>query len=193
MHSAIGYILIVCGILGLLAASVLMLEKIALLKDPSYDPSCNLNPIISCGSVMKTDQASAFGISNSIIGIIGFSVVTTIGFAVIAGAQFKKWFWRGLQLGSLFGVAFSMWLFYQGVYIIGAVCPYCALIWVVSIALFWYLLLYNLRAGNIPTPARFKKAAAFAQNHHGNILTVFYAVLVVIILTHFWYYWLTLL
>jgi uncharacterized membrane protein len=190
---SIGYILAICGMIGLFAASVLMVEKIKLLQDPNYQPSCNLNPIISCGSVMKTDQASAFGISNSIIGIIGFSVITTIGFAVIAGAQFKEWFWQGLQVGSVLGVGFSMWLFYEGIYNIKAVCPYCAGIWLVTIAIFWYTLLYNLRVGNIPTPPRLKKVVNFAQKHHGNILITWYAVLIVIILTHFWYYWSTLI
>lgn len=190
---SIGYILAVCGMIGLFAASVLMVEKIKLLQNPGYQPSCNLNPIISCGSVMKTDQASAFGISNSIVGIIGFAVITTIGFAILAGAQFKKWFWQGLQIGSIFGVGFSMWLFYEGIYNIKAVCPYCAAIWVVSIAIFWYTLLYNLRVGNIPTPKRLKAVANFAQKHHGNILTIWYTTLILIILTRFWYYWSTLL
>jgi len=189
----IGYILAICGVLGLLASSVLMVEKIALLKDPTYEPSCNLNPIISCGSVMKTDQASAFGISNSIIGIIGFSVIMTIGFAVLAGAQFKRWFWLGLQLGSVFGVAFSMWLFYQGIYVIGAICPYCLLIWIVSITLFWYVLMYNLRKGHIRVNAKVKKLADLVQNHHGNILAIWFTMLFLIMLTHFWYYWSTVL
>jgi len=193
LHRSIGYILAVCGVLGLLAASVLMVEKIAILKDPNYVPSCNLNPIISCGSVMKTDQASAFGVSNSIIGIIGFSVVATIGFAILAGAQFKRWFWLGLQVGTIFGVGFSMWLFYQGIYVIGAICPYCALIWVVSVALFWYVLLYNLRIGHIKVNAKVKKLASFVQNHHGNILLIWFSIMFLIILTHFWYYWSTLI
>lgn len=192
LHS-IGYILAVCGMIGLFAASVLMVEKIQLLQNPSYQPSCNLNPIISCGSVMKTDQASAFGVSNSIVGIIGFSVIMTIGFAIIAGAKFKKWFWQGLQIGSIFGVGFSMWLFYEGIYNIKAVCPYCAAIWVVSIAIFWYTLLYNLRVGNIKAPKQLKGLVSFIQHHHGNILIVWYLTLCLIILTHFWYYWSTLL
>lgn len=193
LNTTIGYILVICAILGLLASSILLLEKIALLKDPNYNPSCNLNPIISCGSVMKTDQASVFGVSNSFVGMIGFSVVMTIGFAVLAGAKFKAWFWRGLQIGTLFGVIFSHWLFYQGVYTIGAICPYCALIWVVMILLFWYVLLYNLREGHIRPPARLQGATNFIQKHHGNVLVVWFGILVVVILTHFWYYWQTLI
>ena len=192
MHT-IGYILAACGLLGLLAASVLMLEKMAVLQDPNYQPSCNLNPVISCGSVMQTKQADAFGLSNSIVGIAGFSVVATIGFAIIAGAQFKRWFWRGMLAGSTFGVTFSMWLFLQGVYNIGAVCPYCALIWVVTIVQFIYVLYYCVEVGHIPVPAKIRRPVNFLKRHHGDVLFVWLLAIALIILTHFWYYWKTLL
>jgi uncharacterized membrane protein len=39
-------------------------------------PSCSINPILSCGSVMTTPEAEAFGIPNLLIGIAGFAVVT---------------------------------------------------------------------------------------------------------------------
>lgn len=35
----------------------LTVEKIALLKDAAYVPSCSINPVLSCGSVMTTPQA----------------------------------------------------------------------------------------------------------------------------------------
>lgn len=193
LSKAIGYILVACAVVGLVASSILLLEKMALLQDPNYKPSCNINPIISCGSVMKTEQASLFGVSNSFVGMIGFSVVMTIGFAVLAGAKFKAWFWRALQVGTLFGVIFSHWLFYQGVYTIGAICPYCAAIWVIMIVLFWYTLMYNLREGHIVAPTRLKRVANLAQKYHGDVIAVWLVGLVLIILVHFWYYWSTLL
>jgi len=36
-------------------------EKIELLLNPAYVPSCNLNPIVSCGSVMTTPQGVGAG------------------------------------------------------------------------------------------------------------------------------------
>lgn len=186
-------ILIVFGMVGLLASSILMLEKIHLLEDPSYKPSCNINPIISCGSVMVTEQASAFGISNSFVGMIGFAGVVTIGFAMLAGAKFKRWFWLGLQAGTTFGVAFSLWLFYQGIYQIGAICPYCAAIWVASIVLFWYVLLFNLREKHIKLPKKYAKISEKLQKYHGDILFAWLMLIVVLILNRFWYYWSTLI
>ncbi|WP_208766910.1 vitamin K epoxide reductase family protein [Kitasatospora cineracea] len=43
------------------ASNTLTLEKIRLLESPRCVPSCNINPILSHGSVMRTGQASAFG------------------------------------------------------------------------------------------------------------------------------------
>jgi len=187
------YLFIIFGILGLLASSILLLEKMELLADPSYQPSCNLNPVISCGSVMVTEQASIFGFSNSLVGIAGFASVITIGFTLLAGAKFKRWFWLCIQLGTIFGLSIALWLFYQGVYKIGAVCPYCALIWVTMIVLFWYTLLYNIREKNIILPKKLKRTGELAQKYHGEVLFVFILTLIVLILNHFWYYWQTVI
>ena len=53
-----------------LASLTLTVEKIELLIDPSYVPSCSINPVLSCGSVMVTHQASVFGFPNPLIGIV---------------------------------------------------------------------------------------------------------------------------
>jgi len=193
LKRALPYIFIIFGILGLLASSVLLIEKMELLADPSYQPSCNLNPIISCGSVMVTEQASIFGFSNSVVGIAGFASVITVGFTMLAGARLKRWFWLCVQLGMAFGLGVALWLFSQGVYKIGAVCPYCALIWMTMIVLFWYTLLYNLREKNIVLPKSLKGVGEFAQKYHGELLFVFILTIIVLVLNRFWYYWQTLI
>lgn len=53
--------LLIAGAIGLVASMTLTVEKIDILLDPSYVPSCNINPILSCGSVMMTPQASLLG------------------------------------------------------------------------------------------------------------------------------------
>lgn len=188
--SAIKYILIFCGLVGLLASFTLTYDKIHVLKDPNYIPSCNINPIISCGSVMKTQQADFLGIPNTVFGLVGFTVVITIGFMMLAGARFAKWFWLWFQAGLTLGL-FGVWyLFFQGVFRINAICPYCFLVWLVVPALFFYTLLYNIRCKFIKVP---KQLTAFLNNNHGNILVAYYLVLLGILLNHFWYYWSTLL
>ena len=47
---------LIAGVAGLAASMTLTIEKIDLLIDSRYVPSCNLNPIVSCGSVMTTPR-----------------------------------------------------------------------------------------------------------------------------------------
>lgn len=193
LDKTLPYILVIGGIIGTLMAFIIMFEKIHLLKDPSYVPECSINPIISCGNIMKSDQAQAFGFPNPILGLIGFPIVTTIGMAMLAGAKFKKWFWLGLQAGTILGVAFCMWLFYEAVYRIGSLCPYCIVVWTVTIPIFLYTTIYNVRQGFIKVPKKFQKWADFKMRHHGDILFLWYLIIFLAIMQHFWYYWKTLI
>lgn len=193
LANVLPWILIIGGLIGLAAASILTIEKIELIKNPAYVPTCNLNPILSCGSVMETWQASAFGFPNALLGLIGFSVVSTVGMALLAGATFKRWFWLGLQLGATLGMIMIHWLIFQSIFNIQALCPYCMVVWSVTITIFWYTTLYNLRTGVIATPARLKGLVAFLQRHHGDVLLVWFLAIIAVILQHFWYYWKTLI
>jgi uncharacterized membrane protein len=182
------WVLIVAGIIGMIASCVITVEKFDLIKNPNYQPVCDLNPIISCGSVMKSDQASAFGFMNTYIGLLGFPVVLTIGVAMLAGAQFKRWFWVGMQLGLTLGFAFAYWLLFESVYRIRALCPWCLSVDIALTTAFWYVTLYNFYTGNLKLPARFNAAGAFIKRHHVDILVFFFLVIIAEILHHFWYY-----
>ncbi len=189
----IGVLLVVLGLIGFFAAADLSIEKVELLKNPDYQPTCNISPILSCGSVMVTPQAEAFGFPNQFIGIAGFAIVTTVGMAILAGARFKRWFWLGLQAGTVFGIGFVTWLQYQSIFNIGALCPWCMVVWAVVIPIFIYTTLYNLREKNIKLPKNWNKTVAFLQKNHANILVFWYLAIVLLILVEFWYYWSTLI
>lgn len=84
---------VVGGLIGLIAAVVLLVEKMTLAANPDYIPSCNVNPVLSCGSVMATPQAAAFGVPNPIIGVAGFAIVAAIGVGLFAGGRYTAWYW----------------------------------------------------------------------------------------------------
>ncbi len=174
-------------------SGMLTLEKIELLKNPTAQLNCDLNPIVACGPVINKPQASAFGFPNPFIGLVGFSVVATIGAAILAGATFKRWFWLGLQAGTVFGVGFITWLQFQTIFRIGALCPYCMAVWAVTIPIFWYTLLYNLREKHIKLSKKYDSISLFLQHHHFDALVIWYLVIIAVILQHFWYYWSTVL
>ena len=190
---AIGWILAAAGAIGLLAAFTLTVEKIRLLEDPDYIPTCSINPILSCGSVMSTPQAEAFGVPNPLLGIAGFAALTALAVALLAGARFPRWLWLAIQAGLTFAVVFVHWLIFQSLWRIGALCPYCMVVWAATIPAFLYCTLHNLAAGRLPVPRAAAPALAAALRFHGVILTVWIAAIVLLIGERFWYYWRTLL
>ena len=186
-------VLVVAGLIGLFASFILQTEKIHLLKNPDAQLSCNINPIISCGSVIQSKQAEAFGFANPIIGLVGFAVVITIGMAMLAGAKFKRWFWLGLEAGTVFGIAFVHWLFYQAVYNIEALCPYCMVVWAVMIVLFVYVTFYNLTIGNIAAPKKIDSTIKILDKYKWAIAIFWVMAIAGAILNQFWFYWKTLI
>ena len=141
------WVLLFSGIIGLFAAFTLTQDKIAILSDPSYIPSCNINPVLACGSVIITEQASVFGFPNPIIGLISFSVVITLAVLLIARVVLPNWVWLGLNLGALGGLAFAVWLIFQSLYVIDALCPWCMVAWVGTILIFWLTTAENAKSG----------------------------------------------
>ncbi|CCQ18055.1 MULTISPECIES: vitamin K epoxide reductase family protein [unclassified Rhodococcus (in: high G+C Gram-positive bacteria)] len=189
------WLLLVGGVTGLVAAFVLTVEKFALALDPDYAPTCSINPVLNCGSVMDTPQASAFGFPNSLLGIAGFAVVAAVGAALLAGAVFAQWFWGAVQVGVTAAAVFVHWLIAQSLYDIGALCPYCMAVWAVTVPIFWYVTLRNLD--------RARSKSALGQwfrlwldsliRNHSLPLTVWFLVLIALIAQRFWSYWSTLL
>lgn len=193
INKYIPYVLIICGIIGLLASFILTYDKIQVLKDPGYNPPCNINPVLSCGSVMKTEQASLFGVPNTIFGLMGFSALVTFGFLMLSGAKFSKWIWQSAQFISTLGVIFMHYLFFQGVYRINAICPWCFVTWMITIPIFIFITAYNLENNNLPLPKSLNGIANFIKNNYLNILLAWYTVIFLILLYEFWYYWQTLI
>jgi uncharacterized membrane protein len=185
--------LIVSGLVGLAAAATLLIEKIALLKDPDYVPSCSMNPVLNCGSIMRTEQAEVLGFPNPIIGIAAFAVVAATGAALLAGGRLATWYWLGLQVGTVLGLGFVIWLIFQSLYRIDALCPYCMVVWAVVIPTFWYVTLRNLRAGAFGVDMARSRVAVALRDWHAPPLLAAYLVILALIAQHFWDYWSSLL
>jgi uncharacterized membrane protein len=185
------WLLLIGGAIAVLCAGILTVEKMELLQNPQTTLVCDINPVVACGNIIATPQASAFGFPNPIIGLVGFGAVAAIGAGLLAGARFKRWFWIGLELGMVFAVGFVTWLQYQSLYVIGALCPFCMVVWAVTIPLFIYTTLYNLRLGHIRVQGGLAKVTAIAQDYHITILAVWYLLIVVAILIRFWQFWST--
>ena len=186
------FLLVTAGV-GLVASFILMMEKIQILKDPAVRLSCNFNPVVSCGSVITSKQAEAFGFANPIIGLISFAVIITIAMGMFAGAKYKRWFWLGLQAGTIFGALFISWLFYEAVYEIKALCPYCIVVWSMVIPIFVYTTRYNIIENNIKVHRTWQGVAKWFTENAWFIVALWYLAIFTAILLKFWYYWKTLI
>lgn len=142
----LGLLLLVGGAIGLLSAAILIIDKIKFIENPDKALSCDLNAFVSCGGVINTDQASAFGFPNPIIGVAGFAIVATIGVLLLARVDLPRFFWAGLQAGVIFGIGFVTWLQVQSIYDIEKLCPWCMAVWAVTIPIFVWVTARNLRA-----------------------------------------------
>ncbi|MEV4128247.1 vitamin K epoxide reductase family protein [Nocardia sp. NPDC049707] len=178
------WVLLIGGLAGWLASVTLTVERFKLFTDPSYRPSCSINPILSCGNVMTTEQAARFGFPNPIIGIVGFSVVVTLAVLAVANVRFPRWIWGGLWVGTVLGTVFICWLIFQSLYRIGALCPYCMVVWAIITPLLAVTTEQVWGAAHGPM--------RIVVEWRWTFVAVFYAVVLLLIFLKFQDYWLSL-
>ncbi|KUN82098.1 vitamin K epoxide reductase family protein [Streptomyces griseoruber] len=179
-------LLLLCGAAGLLASWVITLDKFKLLENPDFVPGCSLNPVVSCGSVMKSDQASAFGFPNPMLGLVAYGVVVCVGMSLLAGAAFPRWYWLTFTAGCLFGVGFVTWLQFQSLYRINALCLWCCLAWIATIVLFWYVVSFDVRREFLPVPPALR---TFFAEFTWVLPLLQLGVVGMLILTRWWDFW----
>lgn len=183
------FTLIWTGILGWFAAFALVLERIHVATDPNATLSCDLNPFISCKSVMLTPQASLLGFPNPLLGLAGFVAPIAVGVAILAGAKFAAWFWRIFAIGITMGFLFVVWLWTQSTFVINVLCPYCMVAWAAMIPLFFKVFLFGAKDGFIDTPLRFVGFFDLAYAKSWLFTIVFEALIVAVIILRFWNSW----
>ncbi|MEU7965953.1 vitamin K epoxide reductase family protein [Streptomyces sp. NPDC049097] len=153
---AFALLLVITGAAGLLAAWVITIDKFKILEGKvsgkTFTPSCSINPIVSCGSVMESKQAAAFGFPNPMLGLVCYGIVICVGMSLLARTRFPRWYWLTFNFGTLFGVGFVTWLQFESLYRINALCLWCSLAWVATITMFWYVTSFNVRNDFLRAP-----------------------------------------
>ena len=178
---------LIAGVIGLIASSTLLVEKIEMLKDPKFVPSCSINPVLACGSVINTPQASIFGPPNPLFGVMAFSLVIVTGVLAVAKVPLPRWYWVGLMIGTGVGVVFVHWLVFQSLYEIGALCPYCMVVWSVTIPLFAVVASIALK------PLAANPVAHALHSWRWPLVALWFTGIFLLILVRFWDYWSTLI
>ncbi|MFI0734006.1 vitamin K epoxide reductase family protein [Streptomyces sp. NPDC021225] len=187
---AFALLLVIAGALGLLAAWVITIDKNKILEakavGKSFTPGCSLNPIVSCGNIMESEQAHAFGFPNPMLGLVAYGIVICVGMSLLAGARFPRWYWLTFNAGTVFGVGFCTWLQYQSLYVIGSLCLWCCLAWVATIVMFCYVTGKNIKHGFLPAPDGLRRGLL---EFHWVVPVVWVGVIGMLILTRWWDFW----
>ncbi len=151
--------MLISALLSLTASFVLSVDAVILAADPKAALACNINAVISCGTVGASWQASLFGFPNAFLGLIAEPVVITIAVASLGGVRFPRWFMLSAQVVYTLGLVFAYWLFFQAYFVIGALCPWCLLITLSTTLVFTSLTHVNIRDGNLYLPQRASQLA----------------------------------
>lgn len=144
--------LIIAGLVGFIGATALTIEKIHLWLNPGDSLSCDFNAFISCKSVMLQKQASIFGFPNSFVGVVGFALVIALGIATLLGFRYSRATWRVFFSGVGMAFVFALWLFSQSVFVINVLCPYCIVVWLGTLPLFFRVYGFGLKEGFLEGP-----------------------------------------
>ncbi|WP_210605340.1 vitamin K epoxide reductase family protein [Brevibacterium oceani] len=142
-----GIFLIIASVIGFLASFSLSAEKYDKLAHPDVVLSCDLNPFFSCGSVMEHPESELFGFPNQLLGIAAFVFPLLLGVLILAGTKLPGWVMIGLNIGLALGVVLVMFLFYTSIYKIGVGCPWCIIVWTMTIPMFVAVTGHNVLAG----------------------------------------------
>jgi uncharacterized membrane protein len=141
--------MLVGALFSLLAAFILSLDVVTLAKNPNANLSCNINAVISCGVVAKTSFASMFGFPNSFMGLMVEPIVITVAVAGLGGIKFPRWFMFTAQIFYSLGFLFAYYLFFIGLFIVQAICPWCLLVTLSTTFVWFSITRYNIRENNL--------------------------------------------
>lgn len=159
--------MLIGAILSLIAAFVLSVEAIHLARDPNAVLSCNINAIVSCGTVAKHPTNELFGFPNSFIGLMSEPVVIAVAIAGLAGVRFPRLFMFVAQIFYTLGFVFALTLLYISMFIIQALCPWCLLVTLTTIMVWFSITRYNIRENNLYLPKNLsKKAQKFIEKDY---------------------------
>lgn len=182
----LAWLLTIGGLIGLWASVMLVLSERALLQDPDVDLACDLNPIVGCGSFILSPQAAVLGIPNALLGTIAFAVVTVTGLVLLGGGRLPRFYWVALMAGSVLAGLSLAWFQYQALVELRGLCPYCVVVWVVTVPIVVSVLARGLQARHVSAPEGLRR---FVVQERMVITVVWYVVVVALVVIAFWDQW----
>ncbi|MGY3128689.1 putative membrane protein [Agrococcus sp. UYP33] len=175
----LGVVLIITGLLGLLGAFSLSVERIELLLHPEEALGCDLNPFLTCSGAIESDQGAVFGFPNPFLGLMAFPAPIIMGVLTLGRVAMPRWVWTVFSIGVLGAIVLVLWLAQQSIFVLGFVCPWCFLVWLAMYAMAFPLWTWAFGAGALPAPAGLRRVAA-RYSAWGWVLSLTLAVILVV-------------
>lgn len=142
-------VMLICALLGMASSLELLIAEKARLIDSGAVLACDINSFVSCGKWIGAWQNEVFfGISNAALGLAFFAGVSALALVLVTGGRFGAWLWKALSVAMLLGIVWVLWFQYESFFVERSLCPYCFLIWIVTIALFVLVWARALQAGH---------------------------------------------
>ena len=146
--------MLVGSVASLVASLVLSVDALRLAENPSAALGCDINAVISCGTVASAWQASLLGFPNAYLGLMTEPVVITLAVAGLSGVRFPRRIMIAAQVVYTVGLGFAYWLFHQALFEIGALCPWCMLVTLATTLVWFEMTRLNVLQDNLHLPRR---------------------------------------
>lgn len=124
------------SLLGIYGSFMLIASELNILSNPDAILACDINPLVGCSDSLLAPQAHLFSISNSVIGLAAFVALAAFSAVLATGARLPKWMWWALAAGVTVGFFYVLYFLYLSLTVFAALCPYCMLTWVATVAAF---------------------------------------------------------
>lgn len=163
--------MLIGSILSLMASFVLSQEAIQLAKNPDAALSCSVNIVLNCATVANHPTASMFGFPNSFFGMMAEPVVITVAIAGLAGVRFPRKFLYVAEIGYTIGLLYALLLFGISFFVIQALCPWCLLVTLTTILVWFAMTRYNIRENNLYLPKKLQsKLHAYIEKDYDKLV-----------------------
>lgn len=146
-------VMLVSGLLGMFASFELLEAEKELLANPGGQLSCDINPIVGCGTFLQSSANTLFfGISNAVFGLAFFSGIVALGLVLLARGKFGIWLWRLIDVAMVGAFAWLLWFWHTAFFVERGLCPYCMVVWLATIPLVCTVLGRSAQARHYPIP-----------------------------------------
>lgn len=185
----LGYslLMVFMGICGMFAAIELLRAEKAMLQDPGTALTCDINPLIGCSKFLTASQNSVFfDTSNSVFGLAFFAGIFALGVVLASGGRLGRWLWVGLDALMVLAAAWLVWFQWTSITVERSLCPYCLIVWVVTIPLIVNTWARSAQAGHVSLPDGLRSALVRGRWY---IVAGIYVILLAVIVVAFWDKW----